>query len=710
MIQLKSIILRDFLSHDFTALTLEDGDKVLISGISGAGKSSIIDAIIFCFYGKGRAENNKGLIRLGKKEATVEVRVQNGDLYYSITRTVNIKGKQTLEIGSAEDYTPGTVFAPVASVGLKDAQLWLETQLLKSSYTLFVNSIAYTQDGTDNFVKQTAAKRKELLLEIVNTQDFELYYNRAKSELDSTNEKVTRTTAEIAGFNDTIEFTKGSKEKVAALKAKLDSAEEEKIAIEADIKELRGEKELFTVKTNKIKELEAQIHTGKLYVEDKRKQTADKLAAIEAIRNIDVSQIEKDVEKLHILEENKLKVEEVIEKDREVQSEINKLMFDRPRKNDYSSENKAINDRLVSLMTDKSAFCETIGKDCPKLADKRNEEIKLLEDRANEIAKEIFENKKKEDIFDAKKIILEGKLSGTSITILTSLKAQIDALKSAETELAVAKMRKDRIAELGKECLDIEAMAIDMETKVNSSEELLSKELASFDKTYLYSVINGISEDESLLNKINLEINEMNLMLGSSMNSEKIFLEATGNKVKKEKELEELVIKQRRLTLAKEAFGGKGLKNIVIDYILPRLEGKINMILGKLSDFTVSLDTQKTGADGESIVEGLFINIFNNKGEQLEFNSYSGGEKSKIVYSIFEALSSFQRCNFRLLDESISGLHADHADRFADVMLHLDKKDAQVICISHIDLIKDKFEKQILIVKNNNISQIYDKD
>jgi len=632
--------------------------------------------------------------------------VQSGDLYYSITRTVNIKGKQTLEIGSAEDDTPGTVFAPVASVGLKDAQGWLETQLLKSSYLLFINSIAYTQDGTDNFVKQTAAKRKELLLEIVNTEDFELYYNRARTELANTSEKRIRLTTEITGLEGTIELTKESTLKVKEFEAELRQLEDNKQATENLIGQLRAEKDAFNEKTNKIKELNAQILTKKAYVEDKHKTITEKLGAIQDINNINITVLQNDVEKLHILQASKLQAEETFEADRQTQSRINELIASRSVPVDYTKELASINARLAALANDTSAFCETIGKECPKLLKEKTAEISRLESRAGDIAMEMFNSKKAQDLYDAKFLQLNTQLSRIPRTMIINLSQQIEVLKKSETELAVINIKKDRVIELDNECKKLEGEAHVISLEINGLEQKLSEELESFDKTTMNSLINSITEEEVVLADINNHINDINYKLGYERNAKGLFEEAVEKRKIKVKEHGELCVRERRLTLVKEAFGGKGLKNIIIDYVLPRLEGKINMILSKLSNFTVSLDTQKTGADGETIIEGLFINIFNERGEELSYESYSGGEKSRIVYSIFEALSSFQRCGFRLLDEHISGLNANMIDTFAKIMLHLDKQDTQVICISHLQEVKDQFPKIITIEKRGGVSQI----
>lgn len=158
------------------------------------------------------------------------------------------------------------------------------------------------------------------------------------------------------------------------------------------------------------------------------------------------------------------------------------------------------------------------------------------------------------------------------------------------------------------------------------------------------------------------------------------------------------------LSLIKEAFGSKGLKAVAVDYLIPRLEEKINEILSRLSDFRVRLDTQKATASADGVTEGLFINIINDMGEELDFANYSGGERLKITVAIAEALASLQKIGFRILDELFIGLDEESTEHFADVVNKLNERFKQMICISHLRNIKDIFDKKVEVKKVNGTS------
>jgi DNA repair exonuclease SbcCD ATPase subunit len=171
---------------------------------------------------------------------------------------------------------------------------------------------------------------------------------------------------------------------------------------------------------------------------------------------------------------------------------------------------------------------------------------------------------------------------------------------------------------------------------------------------------------------------------------------------KSKKDIEE----KECLEIAKDAFGSTGIKTVVIDYLIPRLEYRINEILSKMSDFKIRLETQKSKFDGEGMTEGLFINIYNEMGECFSLANYSGGQKLKIHVAISEALATMQKVGFRIFDEIFVGLDESSIEGFNEVMNSLQEKFSQMLCISHLRTIQDSFEERITIIKEGDTSKI----
>ena len=144
----------------------------------------------------------------------------------------------------------------------------------------------------------------------------------------------------------------------------------------------------------------------------------------------------------------------------------------------------------------------------------------------------------------------------------------------------------------------------------------------------------------------------------------------------------------------------------MIDYLIPKLEESINRILGKLSDFSVKLDTQKSGIRKETVLDGLFITVINPEGLEMDFDSFSGGEKVKISTAINESLAEISKISFRILDESILSLDGESTEKFIETLIEIQNRVNQTICISHIPEIKSIFDEKIEVVKVGGISRV----
>lgn len=179
MLTLKEISVTNFLSHDNSVIKFKNNQKLLLDGRSGAGKSAIVEALTWSLYNQGRTDS-RSLIRRGKKMARVDLVLEDDDKLYKIERIITDKGKHELIVLEGEDMKH---LVPVKANGTRGIQEYLEKNILHSSYLLFINSIIYPQDNTESFVKQTAARKKEIILEMINAGSYDEYYEKVKTKI-----------------------------------------------------------------------------------------------------------------------------------------------------------------------------------------------------------------------------------------------------------------------------------------------------------------------------------------------------------------------------------------------------------------------------------------------------------------------------------------------------------------------------------------------
>lgn len=193
-------------SIDFTKLP----EIVCITGINsdassqddnnGAGKSSMLDGVIWALYGRVRGEFNKDLvntdvIHLDENEQPAEFAkveyVFQLDSDYKVVREITLSGKQTLEFYVSTDGKTWKTLTLTAGVnkrtGKKESSISRTQQrindVLNANCDLFINSIFFEQGNTNTFASAKPAEREQLLREALYLEKWVDYGKEAKDKL-----------------------------------------------------------------------------------------------------------------------------------------------------------------------------------------------------------------------------------------------------------------------------------------------------------------------------------------------------------------------------------------------------------------------------------------------------------------------------------------------------------------------------------------------
>ena len=690
MLKIKKINLTNFLSHPKTEISFNPDTHVLIDGHSGSGKSSIIDAITFALYGKGRSDN-RSMVKKGAKKASVILELQDEEKKYKIERSTTDKGKHELKISENNK--------PVEALGLKGHQEYLEKKILHSSYTLFINSILHLQNGQNLFVNMPATDRKNILLEIVNASLYDEYYEKTKNEIKKVETENEHTEFIVSEKEKSILENKELSKDIKTRQSELSNIDKEISDVEKRIEEnVEKQKQYEKIKNdlenkNQQRELLVGIDSelcGKIKV------IGDK---IEGLKSVDIQALKNEVDSLANKKTQLTELNRVAEEANHWNERMMEIMNRAPVDIGNQAGVEEANKQITSLMQEQVDICPELNKKCPILVNKRDEQIKRLEDTKNTKKQALDSYIKAKLINDMERDAL-GDKPFTDNLIINNLKNEISALEMKEKEYYQMKNKEELINTYEKELAELSHQKAENDKKIAAIQEEIKNQDALDNNVVL-------NESNSLKNiKVELDQKKQNIVL-LIKEAER----AIGNIKKLETELKDLKKKNKEssekiegLKLLKEAFGSSGIKSIIIDYIVPELEGRINAILSKLSDFTVKLDTQKDAVSSDSVIDGLFITIFNELGESFDYVNFSGGEKIKVSIAISEALAEISNINFRVLDEAIVALDEESTQQFLDAMSVIQQKVDQIICISHINAIKDIFNEKILVTKTNGSS------
>ena len=315
--------LKGFLSYqqettlDFSALHV-----ACISGMNGAGKSSLLDAITWSLFGEAR-QRNDAIINLNSDEVFVELEFTYENNQYKIHRARQKEKSTQLDFYILADQE----WKSLTERTIKDTQD-LINHTLNMDYDTFINASFFLQGKSDQFAKQTPGKRKEILTKILGLEKWETYKIQAlqqRRELeqqkrinDSRIEEKQLELARKPQYQSTLQSLQKDKEKIEtqlsqeeALLSTLQTQQKQIELLEQQSKEkkqaLEKAKQSLQSIQKKIKEKQTQLDKNQTII-DKKDHIKDQLSQLEQFQK-QLTQIEAQKNQQQELQNKKQNIE-----------------------------------------------------------------------------------------------------------------------------------------------------------------------------------------------------------------------------------------------------------------------------------------------------------------------------------------------------------------------------------------------------------------
>ncbi|MFN8530705.1 MAG: SMC family ATPase [Anaerolineae bacterium] len=162
----------------------------------------------------------------------------------------------------------------------------------------------------------------------------------------------------------------------------------------------------------------------------------------------------------------------------------------------------------------------------------------------------------------------------------------------------------------------------------------------------------------------------------------------------------------------KTAFGKNGIPAMIIETAIPELEANANALLGRMTDGRMSLaiPTQRDKITG-GVAETLDIVIADELGTR-GYEMFSGGEAFRINFALRVALSQMlaRRSGAHLrtlfIDEGFGTQDEDGRNKLIEAITAIQDSFDMILCITHIDELRDSFPVHIAIDKTRDGSRI----
>lgn len=154
------------------------------------------------------------------------------------------------------------------------------------------------------------------------------------------------------------------------------------------------------------------------------------------------------------------------------------------------------------------------------------------------------------------------------------------------------------------------------------------------------------------------------------------------------------------------ALGRDGVQAMLIEQAIPELESAANALLDRMTDgaIRVSLATQRASASGQTR-ETLDIRIADGLGER-GYEMYSGGEAFRVDFALRIALSRLLAARSGaalptlIIDEGFGTQDAEGIDRLVDAIAGIGDEFRLILLVTHIEELKERFERRIEVEKD----------
>lgn len=723
----EEITLKNFkaFGNKVSKVSFKSGTVTRIVGINGAGKSTIIDAIFTCLYGKSmHGVNLTELVNdTNRKECLLTVTFSKGGKSYRIERGIAPARLDIFIDGVKKD----------AAAKKSDDQEFIEELIGMRRHT-FRNVIVLSEDLSQYFMELEASEQRSIVEELLNVRIFTIMQTVLKeysSEINSikASEKLNIVKAQERLNSETLSYTqrksmaeqlhnkrnesiREAKEKLLTLeveKEMLESVTGDKASLELEFDDINIHVENLKLKKQRIEQ--SVLDYGKAQA---AKETAIALQSMAHNRAASEEQV----------------INGSIDKKRQ-EIETLKTKIDEYEKIIYGLGDPAFS---VHRMEEECSSLQSSIADT-KIRIKETQNISDLIDagKCPTCGREDFETEEYETVeklpeFKTRLAALEKEL----VTYKNSLSSYE---KDVQTLVFTEKLLKEAKTNLGirKEELDILLRKVSIAMEVSSAElikleEANSIELPEYPNVDTVEISRKITDGIVKLSEINSQINAIDQasykleLVNSQLLQYKQQLDKSTKEIPPpipqvteldifknditdaQKNVDKAEMQEKYLVIIKkDILSDSGIKSHIVTAYLPYLNSRINYYLD-LFDLPIRFDF-----DGS--LEPKITARYN---EECSFMRFSAGQRNRINLAIAMAFSDLARrkstihSNALFMDEVLDA-HLDEAGANAVLDIIKQKAVSEGMCVflaSHRPRGMEGFDAELLIERTGGFSNI----
>lgn len=292
--KIKSIKWRNIFSYGNKEESLDFGDSGTLwqlTGVSGAGKTSLLSIPKLLFFGKTEDDDGKpisvnDIANWINKKGWIRGEVESGNDTYIIERTFSPSSLTVYKNGEQID-----------RAAKKDMQSVIDTEILKGMpYHIFANLMTLSLNGGKSFIAMTPSDKREIIDKIFSLEIINKVYEYIKRDKKELGNAINIANGQIYSLESNIKM---SEQKLNELKQNADRSNEDKI------KECETEIANYDARISNAVEL----YNGQLALKNTADETYQKALSGMHAANVDLTkaqiEVKKIEDKIKLFEQNK---------------------------------------------------------------------------------------------------------------------------------------------------------------------------------------------------------------------------------------------------------------------------------------------------------------------------------------------------------------------------------------------------------------------
>ncbi len=671
---------------------------ITIIGDNGAGKSSIIDAILFCLYDEFSKGSGREALNISKNSGYCDLWIKVNNVEYKIERKIT-KTTSIVKLFKGDEN--------ISNNNKKNTEK--DIVELFGDYNL-LNSICISlQDGV-NLLNTNDSNKMKMFYNLLNINQYE----EIKKEIDFKKNKLSRNMSvvqkemekleinikEESNINDNIIINNN---KINELELILEKMIKEKNNLEYELEKVN----IKDFKYKKYDNLETTINNIDIDLEKLKKKINSNIIND---KNVDIDKINKSLEE-SIDEKNSYNKKILNIKNNDNISNISEEEIKSKYNNKILQEELKIEDiekDIINKKTNSVKYCEYMdnlifNNKCNKCYENKtiieniknngecidnNELLKKLYKELENSKKNIFQFNLKieEEVHNIKINKIKIEQNEMNNILKNDMIEKVNTLDEKIKILNVDKSNYILILENNKIQEKINVKIKEREEIIKMKDEFEEYKIMEDIKNKLENVFKSVNKYKDELKKLYNYREEQNRSFGEIVMTKKIYGEK--NEIMKS-------IKKEYGTMIKiiDLYNKYGMMDYILNKYIIQLEQIINNILMTIVSYKIKI-----------IQENTELRIYKlEKDKMINTRQLSGNEKFVINIGLKSGLNKMgisYKSDFIIIDEGFGSFDGDKLNKIGELFDLLKKEFDKCIIISHLDKIKNMNNKFLMVKRD----------